>query len=288
LREQVSELIRLKSPRRLSTVIEQSVKESLVLTTTPQLDAQIATGKSKLGGMPDLPSNVKWPTWKEKPLSFIAQINLSDLPPFEFLDILPDNGVVSFFYSAEQETSGFDPDDKGSWRVFHFGERDLNRRPFPPGLPDKAMYEACSFGFEATLTLPDLESAYIDLDYDREQWDEIDQYIDLAKSFDQLVGRRPSCIHRLLGHPDQIQGDMLLEAQLASHGLYCGNATGRQDPRRKELETTATDWQLLLQIDSDHNAGMMWGDIGRIYYLMTAEHLRNSDFDTAWMVLQCS
>lgn len=222
LREQISELIRQKSHPRLSSAIEQYVKGSLVLTTAAQLDDQIAIGKSKLGGMPDLPSDAKWPDWKEKPLSFIAQINLSDLPSSEFLDVLPENGILSFFYSAEQETWRFDPNDKGSWRVCHFSDRNINRRGVPPELPDIGIYTACSLDFEVSFTLPSLESSCIDLYYDREQWDEIDQYIDLARSFDRLVGQRPSCIHRLLGHPDQIQGDMLLEAQLASHGLYCG------------------------------------------------------------------
>jgi uncharacterized protein YwqG len=139
-----------------------------------------------------------------------------------------------------------------------------------------------------TLTLPDLESPYIDLDFDPSQQTEIDQYDDLMESFDQLMDGRPSCIHRLLGHPDQIQGDMRLEAQLVSHGLYCGDGTCFQDPRRKVLESTAIDWQLLLQIDSDDNAGMMWGDVGRLYYLMTEEHMRDRNFDAAWMILQCS
>ena len=80
----------------------------------------------------------------------------------------------------------------------------------------------------------------------------------------------------------------LLETQLASHGLYCGDGIGYQDPRKEDLERTATDWQLLLQIDSDDNAGMMWGDVGRIYYLTTLEHMKNKEFDAAWMILQCT
>jgi hypothetical protein len=35
-----------------------------------------------------------------------------------------------------------------------------------------------------------------------------------------------STIHRLLGHPDPVQGDMQLECQLVANGLYCGNASG--------------------------------------------------------------
>ena len=49
----------------------------------------------------------------------------------------------------------------------------------------------------------------------------------------------------------------------------------------------AADWQLLLQIDSDPNTGMMWGDVGKLYFLMNSEDLRNRNFDAAWLILQC-
>ncbi|HUT87622.1 MAG TPA: YwqG family protein [Candidatus Heimdallarchaeota archaeon] len=90
------------------------------------------------------------------------------------------------------------------------------------------------------------------------------------------------------GHPDPIQGDMQLDCQLTSHGLYTGDATGYEDPRRAELEKGATDWQLLLQIDSDEdNAGMMWGDMGRLYFWIRKDDLKKRAFENVWMVLQC-
>ncbi len=284
LRAQISELIRQKCPSRLSAAAEQSVKESLVLRASSVRDDRIAIGKSKLGGMPDLPPGVEWPAWNEEHLSFIAQINLSDLPSHRFLQVLPSNGILSFFYSARQKTWGFDPNDKGSWRVLHVDEHNLHRRAFPVDLPEISVYKSCSLDPEVSFTLPCIESPHVDLDFDSPQWDEISQYGDLWESFQQLVGGGTP-IHRLLGHPDQMQNDMLRVAQLASHGVYCGGTT--DDPRVGELEPGATDWELLLQIDSDDNAGMTWGDLGRIYYLVNSEHLRNGDFDAAWMILQC-
>jgi uncharacterized protein YwqG len=59
---------------------------------------------------------------------------------------------------------------------------------------------------------------------------------------------------------------MQLECQLVTNGLYCGDASGYDDPRRRALETGATDWRLLLQIDSDDVLGSMWGDSGRVYF----------------------
>jgi len=103
-----------------------------------------------------------------------------------------------------------------------------------------------------------------------------------------LEGQQDEVIHRLLGHPDPVQGDMQLECQLASNGIYCGNSSGYRDPRVPALQSGAADWRLLLQIDSDDPAGMMWGDVGRIYYWMHTEDLAAHRFDRAWLVLQCS
>ena len=95
------------------------------------------------------------------------------------------------------------------------------------------------------------------------------------------------CIHRLLGHPDQIQNDMQTECQLVSHGLNCGDGSGYKDPKARILKAGATDWELLLQIDSDDNARMMWGDVGRIYYWIRREDLKERNFGASWMILQC-
>lgn len=81
---------------------------------------------------------------------------------------------------------------------------------------------------------------------------------------------------------------MDLECQLVSHGLYCGDASGYQATRAKELEAGRQDWILLLQLDTDDDAGMMWGDGGMLYFWIRKEDLERSRFDRCWMILQCS
>lgn len=80
---------------------------------------------------------------------------------------------------------------------------------------------------------------------------------------------------------------MQLECQLVSHGLYCGDSSGYQDPRAAELEPGAVEWRLLLQIDSEDDAGMMWGDVGRIYYWMHRQDLANRNWEKARLCFQC-
>lgn len=85
--------------------------------------------------------------------------------------------------------------------------------------------------------------------------------------------REDLTIHRLLGHPDPIQGDMQLECQLVTNGLYCGDAAGYADPRRTALAQGAHDWRLLLQVDTDETLGSEWGDTGRVYFWLREQDL---------------
>jgi uncharacterized protein YwqG len=95
--------------------------------------------------------------------------------------------------------------------------------------------------------------------------------------------------HQLGGFPSPVQGDdMELQCQLASHGLYCGDSSGYDDPRAGALEAGAGDWRLLLQLDSDDDVRVMWGDAGMIYFWIREQDARANAFDRAWLVLQCA
>ena len=104
--------------------IDLLVRPSIRLFTTPVAEDSLAIGASKLGGMPDLPSGVKWPQWKNLPQSFIAQIRLEDVQPYDVDKVLPPHGMLWFFYDASQETYGESLDDQGGWRVL-FQEDNL-------------------------------------------------------------------------------------------------------------------------------------------------------------------
>jgi uncharacterized protein YwqG len=105
--------------------------------------------------------------------------------------------------------------------------------------------------------------------------------------YEKLSESNDDAPSRVLGHPNQIQGDMQTECALVTGGLYTGDASGYKDPRRAELQAGARDWRLLLQVDSEDAAGMMWGDGGSLYYWIKEPDLAAHDFSRTWMVLQC-
>lgn len=263
--------------------LEKELQPSIRIETQPSNDQQIEIGSSKLGGVPDLPEGVEWPQCNDVPLSFIAQFKMSDVTKYDLTGELPQAGLLSFFYVGGG-TWGLNPKDRGGWQVFFFEDDQpaLRRTQAPKDLPEYCQFTACQLECSTELTLPPWESIFVEgLDLSEK---ETESYIDLL---DRTSGGG-RFIHRLLGHPNPIQGGMQLQCQLAFHGLYTGLGTDVKDPQRDELEKGAADWQLLLQIDSDEkNTGMMWGDVGRLYFWIRKDDLEKRAFVNVWMVLEC-
>ena len=92
----------------------------------------------------------------------------------------------------------------------------------------------------------------------------------------------------MFGFADQIQNEMRAECEFVTRGHYVGRPGGRDVPDRAEIEADATRWKLLLQVDSDPEIGMEWGDTGRLYYWIRDDALLHHAFEKSWLVLQCS
>jgi uncharacterized protein YwqG len=96
-------------------------------------------------------------------------------------------------------------------------------------------------------------------------------------------------INKMLGHADTIQGEMEIECELVTRGIYIGSGYSENDPIIESSRERAADWLLLLQVDSNEDAcKMMWGDVGRIYYWIRKQDLLERDFSQTWLILQCS
>jgi uncharacterized protein YwqG len=80
---------------------------------------------------------------------------------------------------------------------------------------------------------------------------------------------------------------MELECQLTSHGINTGGSEAYHSDQAHALSAGAEDWLLLLQVDSDDDAGMMWGDSGRLSFWIRKQDAASNDFTKVWMVLQC-
>lgn len=133
----------------IGTELAKLSKECVRMRTTPRADETISVGASKLGGLPDLPHDLAWPKWKTGYLTFVAQVNLADLPGSE---LLPNVGMLSFFYDREQSAWGFDPNHKEGFRLWYFPETSRLIRAVEP---QPSIFPCAGLSFEPFLSLPD-------------------------------------------------------------------------------------------------------------------------------------
>jgi uncharacterized protein YwqG len=238
---------------------------------------------SRIGGQPIMPAEMEWPSWNGVPMLFLCQLDLSELPVGCNRHGLPLTGMIYFFYNQEQETWGFDPKDKGSWSVLYtpLSASDCQLRDIPEEIDESMLPEEKSLGYENYKSFPDYyDERVFSLELSSKQ---VDQYYEqYSNNFNNEHA------HHLFGYPNPVQNnDMDLECQLVSNGLYCGDSTGYNDPRAVELTPGKSDWMLLLQLDSDEDANIMWGDSGMLYFWIRKEDLDELRFENCWMILQC-
>jgi uncharacterized protein YwqG len=272
---------------RISKIILERAEPCVNLITTPEEEAGIKRGATKVGGSPETPDSLEWPRNGDYPLSFLVQINLAEVAKVYKDNLLPKSGWLWFFYDTEDFPWGFDPADRDGWKVLFFdGPLDkLKRREPPEELEDMEPFTPCSVELSKELSIPSVTTL--------ESWDmelteeESDAYLDLLEQLDEEevfnIGD-----HQLLGYPMEIQGEMSFELEAVTNGINMGGPEGFKKADTRETREGAKEWRLLLQVDSDENADMMWGDLGRLYFWIRRDDLIAGNFNKVWMILQCA
>ena len=272
---------------RHGATIRDSMSAAVAFSLEPSAPNEPYRTASWLGGSAMLPVGFEWPVAKGRSLDFLLQIDCSVASEHDANGLLPRNGLLSFFYDLDRQPWGYDPADLEGHRVTYSTSSELVARESPNA--DVRLAKRL-IRFASGHTLPHYGSkAFERLDALCSFTEsECDRYFEALHELESLAYPAGSGRHRLLGHSANVQGDMQLEAALVTGGLYCGDATGYHDPRAKELERTADDWVLLLQLDSDDGGEIMWGDMGTLYYWIRKNDLVERRFDRVWMTLQCS
>jgi uncharacterized protein YwqG len=231
---------------------------------------------SKFGGNPLLPPNFEWPVGLDgRPLEFLCQIALNEIGSNEVSAQLPKTGILSFFYDCEEMRWGIEQKDRHGWRVLHFPDASqLSPMPIADRTRELSPTEM-KIEFRAENTFPDLNSEEVS-DWELAD-DDADAYSDFVE--DSYGDKHP--LHRICGHAQLIQNDLLLDCEVSS--------TGRPytDLSPQQREATKDAWMLLLQIDTDDDLGIMWGDAGMIYFCIRRSDLQAGAFDNVWLILQC-
>lgn len=151
-KEQLFDRLKANGLDKYFDKLEPIVRNTIRLYLTSCSEGSIPIGQSKIGGRPDLPASFSWfnetntvKTKKllffgkeseqtiTKSLSFIAQINLSEISQFDSENLLPKSGILYFFYASKQDAWGFDIKDQNKFKIIYFdGDlTTLKRFEFP-------------------------------------------------------------------------------------------------------------------------------------------------------------
>lgn len=279
-----SQLLERYDLNHLAEWLTRFEKKAIAFSLTKSLETEAT--RSKLGGLPLLPPDFIWPRNKLRTLDFLLQIDLAEVAQFDPTGALPASGLLTFFYDLENQPWGFDPAELDGFRVELFGDDSLVSCELPS--PEYVLSEH-SLTFSPSSTLPHYGSrAYDQLERQSQMSDlDAERYFDFLDAYESRFYPIGSGLNRMFGHSANVQGDMQLEAQLVTHGLYCGDSSGYEDVRARKLKHGADNWILLLQLDSDEKADLMWGDAGMLYYWIRSDDLAAKRFDRVWMSLQC-
>ncbi len=242
--------------------------------------------KSKFGGSPVVDGqDFIWPESNGRPMSFLAQFDLKKISEQVKYEWLGNSGSVLFFYDIEEMPWGFDPKDRNKWKVI-FQENPSVKINFPKELSEEGIIKESYIEERKVEILPDYDDENIrNLNLTDE---ELDLYFELDEHF-QEFGHSGLPMHQVGGFPSPVQENyMELEAQLASTGTYMGDGKAYQTKEAKAFLSKPNDWRLLFQFDSDDYLGVMWGDVGMLYFWVQQDLSKVNSFDNTWLILQCA
>lgn len=280
----------LETSKRNAILINYSDKEN---------KEKLPKGTSKIGGKPDLPKDFQWFYYKgedykkiveNRPLSFLMQINCEEVHKYDKESLLPEKGMLYFFYELFTMTWGFSPQDRGSAKVFYYdGEiEDLVPADFPEAMDKDCIIPESKIDFESMNDYPIDFLDYYDPDDSDEEMERKEK--EFEKDLEELGYKADTT--KLLGHPELIQGEYWEECEgVARKNIYYGSAPIKYGSNevKKSIKENAKDWILLMQVSELEigDYGLYFGDSGKIYFNIRKEDLKNKNFDNVWLILQC-
>lgn len=247
-------------------------------------------GSSRIGGDPDLPSNVEWPLDSNgTPMTFLAQLRLHELSSHDESSLLPEGGMLYFFVGVDE------PSYHIEHKVLYLQEERLLETKRQPS-PEVTALEEKFIGYRVTARATIEPPNYGYVEYEQVEDDEHDyeQYEELCF---ELTGENSSDIAVLFGYPATQHGDCEYEAVLrlltGEEYNYSVKAAMEQitahlngDSDKAELEVRNT--LLLLALDSDQEIGFCWWDAGELQFYIRKEDLLARNFERTYCSLYSS
>ena len=236
------------------------------IKASPRKSFTIDWWASRIGGNPYLPKSVDYPTDSNgRPLLFLCQLNFEDIPP---LAPYPDKGILQF-YISDDDMHGLDLDDmtnQDKFRLLYFEEIDrdetnilvdfsfLPKPDYSPLLPNAAY----PIEFRTTEEVLPVSDILFDTEFGEDFFQKFgDREWDVKDEYTRQVSAK--------GH------------KIGGYAYFT-----QWDPR-----TAEDPMLLLLQIDSDPEFDISWGDMGVGNFFIRQEDLEKKDFSKVMFYWDC-
>ena len=264
----------------------KSLEKNAIIAATGRAAHLCAQLHSKIGGIPDLPPDFVWPYfenargWESStphPLSFIAQILLEDLIPYDLDHLLPTSGILYFFFDLVE----YEENEQWDRNVFYYdGDLTLLKpRPLPEELTGEERIPEFNMTYHTLIDHPGNQEyrQFYDVEKKYEEWDE--RYEEDAA----LAGYPPRSdyddrVFKFLGYGDIIQNEVLSSAVFMHKSLS-----------PDEEETQPQDWINLFQtgflLSSDYE--QYWLDAGSLYFYIRKQDLAQRNFHHVCAFHEC-
>lgn len=279
-------------------VIFTALARNEIRISYTKTDEILTACSSKIGGRPAVPNDFVWPRFlgesfdgktKERPLSFMAQINLEDVKNDDTENLLPKTGILSFFYEQISMPWGFDPKDNGSAKVYYFPTKDhLIPMNIPKDMDEEVIMPELAITFESHISFPEYGDLSVEITDMEIEWEDYDECrIEYGYPCDEYGE-----VTKLLGYSDTIQSSMEEECEIVTRGYRLGfpeDFAVIPDDILEQVKINSKNWILLFQMGTIETEDMeyMFGDCGHIYFWIRKQDLKNKNFDRIWLILQC-
>ena len=280
------------SAKTLKSKVEKAVKklpwetnpDSIIELLKPAIaikpvvvNENVASGQSKLGGLPHLPQSIQWPGRNGIPFAFAAQINLAEIG-LNIQHPLPESGILYFFFSVNDDDYKNSLENAIHKVIYFSGDTSLLKpHDYPVNYNIAARFKECGLRFFEHYSLPAYQN-YLVTEANLSNEDE-NLLWEAAETICGITGQTPDVGHQLLGNAAAVQGDVQYHW-----------ASQKGAANEKEHYNLQKEFVLLLQLDlTDAVTGFdKYGASGGIYFGLTANDLKNKQFDATVFVLQNS
>lgn len=269
--------------------LKESVRQGIRLSKK-EIETYNEIGPSRIGGDPDLPAMIEWPVDSDgMPMTFLAQLRLSELVPYDASAVLPAKGILYFFVGVDEPAYGIEH------KIIYLSEdklQEANRSYSPEVTALEGEFTGYRVSARSTIEAPNY--GYVDYEMVEDDEHDYEQYEELCF---ELNNENSNDLAVVFGYPSTQHGDCEYEAALhlltgqqynysieSAIEKITDHFKGDADRAKQEVQDTL----LLLALDSDQDVGFCWWDAGELQFYIRKEDLLAGNFANTYCSLYSS